>query len=254
MHGCVPQYDVRNREEKPLRLASWLETNNAAASLGQGLVRNMLFCGVLFFDAPLTFQEFIVREDVPLADVFRVVLAFIVGRDDAVLFGAQAVNAYCEPPRMTGDIDLMSTRARSLAEDIRALLAGRFGIAVRVREVAAGEGFRIYQLRKPKNRHLVDVRQVGALPPARSFEGVQVVAPVELVALKVQSIAARKGREKELSDRLDLHRLLRVFPDLRADDGEVTARLRGLGAANTTLELWRTLAAERVEPDRDDEY
>ena len=104
------------------------------------------------------------REDVPLADVFRVVLAFVADRDDAVLFGAQAVNAYCEPPRMTGDIDLMSTRARLLAEDIRTLLAERFGIAVRVRDVAAREGFRIYQLRKPKE---LGGASQGAAPTAR---------------------------------------------------------------------------------------
>jgi hypothetical protein len=154
---------------------------------------------------------------------------------------------------MTADIHIMSTRASALAEDIREL-AGRFQIAVRVREVAGGQGFRVYQLRKPKNRHLVDLRQVDVLPALRRFEGVQVAAPVELATLKVQSIAARKGREKELSDRLDLHRLLRVFPELRADEGEVTDRLRGVGASEAILALWRELAHERVEPDTDDEY
>jgi hypothetical protein len=209
---------------------------------------------MLLRDAPLTFREFMSHEDVTLADVFRDVLSFLSGRDDAVLFGAQAVNAYCEPPRMTADIDLLSTRARELAEDLRAHLAARFQIATRVREVAGAQGFRVYQPRQPKNRHLADVRQVGALPAFRRFEGVQVVAPAELAALKVQSIAARKGREKELSDRLDLHRLLRVFPELRVDEGEVAGGLRRMGASEATLSLWRALARERVEPDADDEY
>jgi hypothetical protein len=178
----------------------------------------------------------------------------LTGRDDAVLFGAQAVNAYCEPQRMTGDIDVMSTRAGDLAEDLRARLATRFHIAARVCEVAGGQGYRVDQLRQPKNRHLVDVRQVLELPASRRFEGVQVIAPADLAALKVQSIAARKGREKELSDRLDLHRLLRAFPELRAEHGEVADRLHALGARESTLVLWAALARERVEPDPDDDY
>jgi len=70
------------------------------------------------------------------------------------------------------------------------------------------------------------------------------------------SIAARRGREKELSDRLDLHRLLRVFPGLRSDEGEVAERLRALGAEGqrprsdarslmSTSSLTRTTSIER---------
>jgi hypothetical protein len=81
-----------------------------------------------------------------------------------------------------------------------------------------------------------------------------VVAPADLAALKVQSIAARKGREKELSDRLDLHRLLRAFPDLRTDEGAVAQRLRAAGAEDAVLTLWRTLASEHYQPDNDEEY
>ena len=54
-----------------------------------------------------------------------------------------------------------------IAEEIRAHLAARFRIAVRVREIAQGRGFRVYQIRKPGNRYLVDVRAVAALPPSR---------------------------------------------------------------------------------------
>ena len=35
------------------------------------------------------------REEVPLATIHEAVLEFLSGRDDAVVFGAQAVNAYC---------------------------------------------------------------------------------------------------------------------------------------------------------------
>src|SRR4051812_33827325 len=67
---------------------------------------------VLLADAPLTFREFVTHEGVPLAAIFREVLEFLAGRPDAVLFGAHAVNAYCDPERMTHDVDLLSTRAR----------------------------------------------------------------------------------------------------------------------------------------------
>lgn len=143
------------------------------------------------------------------------------------MFGAHAVNAFCEPARMTADIDVLSTDAAKLSDDLRAVLSGRFGIAVPVREVKEG-GFRVYPLRKPKNRHLVDVRQVSELPPFRRLEDIRVIEPAELAALKAIAIAARSGHEKALSDRLDLHRLLRTFPELRAEDGPIPLRLRAL--------------------------
>src|SRR6266478_2137368 len=107
----------------------------------------------MFGDGSLTFQEFAMREPLPLAVIHDAVLEFLRGRDDAVLYGAQAVNAYVDEPRMTQDVDIASTRAAELAEELRAFLNDRFHIAVRVRSVKAGVGFRIYQVRKPKNRH-----------------------------------------------------------------------------------------------------
>ena len=80
-------------------------------------------------------------------------------------------------------VDVLSTRAAELAEELRARLGERLRIAVRVREVVAGEGFRVYQLRKSSNRHLVDVRQTDALPASRAFGEVLVIAPPELLAM-----------------------------------------------------------------------
>ena len=60
----------------------------------------------------LTFKEFAMREPLPLATIHEAVLEFLRRRDDVVVFGATAVNAYASEPRMTQDIDLMSTRAR----------------------------------------------------------------------------------------------------------------------------------------------
>ena len=53
-------------------------------------------------------------------------------------------------------------------------------------------------------------------------------------------------------DRLDLHRLLRAFPALRAESGEVADRLRDGSAPQSALATCREIVAERVEPDDDD--
>jgi hypothetical protein len=75
---------------------------------------------VLLADAPLTLREFMSHEKLPLASIFRELFLFLRDRDDAVLFGAHAVNVYCEPARMTQAIDVMSTDATELAEAVRA--------------------------------------------------------------------------------------------------------------------------------------
>jgi hypothetical protein len=206
---------------------------------------------VSFVDAPLTLREFMMQEPLPLATIFHEVLSFVAKREDAVVFGAHAVNVYCEPPRMTADVDLLSTDGLGLANDVRAWLSDKFHIAVRVREVVDG-GFRVYQLRKPKNRHLVDVRQVAVLPAFRQIEGIRVVEPAELVALKAMAVAGRKGHEKALSDRLDLHRLLRTFPELRAEDGPVPLRLSSLGASGDARLAWQEVARQPLESDDDE--
>jgi hypothetical protein len=209
---------------------------------------------VLLADAPLTFREFVMLEEVPLAAIFREVLEFLGGRTDAVLFGAHAVNAYCDPERMTQGVDLLSTHAGELAESVRERLADRLRIAVRVREVVPGQGFRVYQVRKPANRHLVDVRQTESLPSSQHFAGVQVIAPPELVAMKVVSMVSRAGRPKAGTDLVDVQRLLLAFPDLKVEEGPVIARLRDLSASDDVLARWRQIAHTPIEPDEDEGY
>ncbi|MGK7901881.1 MAG: hypothetical protein AB4352_10790 [Hormoscilla sp.] len=118
----------------------------------------------------LSFQEFMNRESLPLATLHRAVFEFLRDRQDVVLFGAQAVNAYVGEPRMTQDIDVLSLQAASLAEELRSYLSERFYIAVRVRMVEGGQGYRLYQDRKKGNRHLMDIRQVEMLPDSRCIE------------------------------------------------------------------------------------
>jgi hypothetical protein len=146
------------------------------------------------FDGPLTFREFMTHEELPLATIFREVLTYLRRRTDAVLFGAHAVNAWCEPARMTADVDVMSVEAATLVEDLRGL-----------------------------------------------------------VAMKVVSIAARDGKPKALTDRVDVARLLLGFGELRDPCGPVAVALRQMGAGEGALALWRELAAERLVPDDEDD-
>src|SRR5260370_42493311 len=114
----------------------------------------------------LTFEEFAMREQLPLATIHDAVLEFLRGRNDAVVFGAQAVNAYVGEPRMSQDIDLVSTRAAELAEELREHLSERFHIDERVREFGDGKGYLLFQIQIHHNRHLIDLRTADSLSRA----------------------------------------------------------------------------------------
>jgi hypothetical protein len=184
-------------------------------------------------------REVMMGEPLPLATIWRELAGFLITRPDAVLFGSHAVNAYARPERMTQDVHLLSVDANRLAEDIQRLLSTRFDIAVRIRQVKSHSApFRVYQLQEPKNRHLVDVRQVPELPPHRKIGGIHVVEPTVLAAMKAVSMTARAGQEKGMTDRVDLNRLLRAFPEIGADVNAVTERLRSTGANEAAIAGW----------------
>lgn len=193
------------------------------------------------------------REPLPLATIQSAVLEFLRGRDDVVLFGAQAVNAYTNEPRMTQDIDLLSTRAKELTEELREHLTQKFHIAVRVRQVGDGKEFRLYQVRKEGNRHLVDVRPVEELPQAERIEDVLVLSPAELVASKVISYHTRRGKPKSGTDWRDLALLLLTFPALKQETGAVADRLRAAGADESVMQVWRELIAQEIRLEDEDE-
>jgi len=65
-------------------------------------------------------------------------LEFLRGRNDAVLLGAHAVNAYVKDARMTQDVDLASTRAKELTEDTCQFLRERFEVELRIVECREG--------------------------------------------------------------------------------------------------------------------
>ncbi len=155
---------------------------------------------------------------------------------------------------MTQDVDLLSTRAAEFAENLSVRLADRLHIAVRVREVVPGQGFRVYQVRKPSNRHLVDVRQTDTLPSSQSFGGVQVIAPPELVAMKVISLVHRAGRPKAGTDLVDVQRLLLAFPYLKTEAGPVNDQLRHRSVQEKVFSRWREIVQTPIEPDEDEGY
>jgi len=195
------------------------------------------------------------REQVPLATIHEAVLEFLRGRDDAVVFGAQAVNAYVGEARMSQDIDLISTRAVELAEELRAHLSEHFHIAVRVRVIGADKGYRLFQIHKPRNRHLVDLRPAESLPRAERIEDVLVMSPPELIAQKVVSYNARRGQPKAGTDWRDLAMLLLTFPELKKERGAVTEALKSAGVKDDVMQTWRELVAqELIEPEDDGEF
>lgn len=199
----------------------------------------------------LTLQEFVTHDPLPLSKIQGAILEFLQGRDDTVLFGAQAVNAYVKEPRATQDVDLMSTRASELAEELKEFLGDRFNIAVRVREVAGGRGLRIYQLRKEGNRHLVDVRKVDALPESERIDNLDVLSPLQLIVSKVVSYHSRRGNPKSGTDWRDIGELLLRFPELKS---AVAEQLLTHERSDELTETWRSVAEFRFEaPDKDDD-
>ncbi len=131
----------------------------------------------------------------------------------------------------------------------------RFHIAVRVWEVGEGRGYRLYQVQKLGNRHLVDIRPVQRLPETQRIAQVLVIAPADLIASKVISYAQRRGSPKSGTDWRDLAVLLLRFPHLKAETGAVSERLRDMGATPGVLATWRDLVAQEILPsDEDDEF
>jgi len=201
----------------------------------------------------LTFREFIMREKLPLATIQSAILEFLRGRDDAVVFGAQAVNAYVSEPRMSQDIDLLSPRAVELARELQAFLKERFHIAIRIREVGKGKGYRLFQAQKSGNRHLVDIRPVDTMPLAQRISKVLVATPAELIARKVIAYHQRRGQPKSGTDWRDLAMLLLKFPEFKKNSGLVRDRLTALGARKEVLDLWGELVAQKIQPANEDE-
>jgi hypothetical protein len=202
----------------------------------------------------LTFHEVMTHEPLPVSTIHQAVIEFLRNRDDAVMFGAQAVNAYVGEPRMTQDVDIVSHRARELATELQEFLSGKFRIAMMIREIGEGRGFRLYQLRNEGNRHLVDLRSVSELPSVRRIEELLVIEPAELIACKVIAYHQRKGTPKSGTDWRDLALLLLTFPQLKTATGVVRQCLVNANASEDVLSTWDMLVQQNIKPEAEDDF
>lgn len=209
----------------------------------------------MLVDAGLTFHEIVMNDPLPKGTIQQAVLDFLSDRDDAAIFDAMAVNAYVDERRMTEDVDIISPRAKELAEELKTHLSKQFQIAVRIRSFRDGIGYRLYQRTQPRSRHLVDLRSVDKLPDAQRIDGVLVLTPTNIIAGKVNAYHRRKGRPKAGTDWRDLAHLLLKFPELKSEEGPVKARLEAEGAQEEVLAICRQLVAEEILPkEENDEF
>ena len=148
----------------------------------------------------------------------------------------------------------MAITGEAFSEELCKHLHDELNIAVRVRGVASGKGYRIYQLRTPTNRHLVDIRQVETLPAFQLIDDIRVVEPVALLALKVISMTERPHTPKGLTDQADLMRLLITFPQYKCIDSPVVEVLKRHSAKAIAYTAWSNLVAQEIQPDEEDEY
>lgn len=202
----------------------------------------------------LTLEEFAMHEQLPLAVAHAAALEFLQGRNDIVVFGAQAVNAYVSEPRMTQETDVMAADADAVATEIRDYLQARFHIAVRTRSAGGGRGFRVFQSRESGNRYLVDVHGVATLPASETIEQVSVMAPPDLIAAKVTAYTRRRGQPKSGTDWRDIAMLFLRFPELKERDGVVAERLVSAKAQPDVIETWTQFADNAIVAADDDEY
>jgi len=187
--------------------------------------------------------DFKAREKIPLVTIQNAAMEFLRGRDDAVIFGAHAVNAYVKEPRPTQEIDLLSTRTAKLTTELRDYLNRRFRIFLLIRKLK-GEARRIYQATRDGNHSLIDIRPVPQLPPAKRIAQVLFMEPAELIASKVIAYHRRRDKPKGDMDWRDLAKLLLAFPKLKSDSSAVMERLQAADAEEAVLEVWKKLVAQ----------
>jgi hypothetical protein len=153
---------------------------------------------------------------------------------------------------MTQDVDLLSPRPREEADALAQALGSRFRVAVHTREVGAGTGFRIYQLRREGNRHFADVR-LAEFPLDDSIErdGILYVSLPTLIALKLRALSRRRLAPKGATDLADLRRLLLSNPELRSEQGPVSDAIQRIGGGEDVASTWRELLSEPTVTDEE---
>jgi hypothetical protein len=201
----------------------------------------------------LTATEYLMREPLPLYRIHEAIFDFCRGRSELTIFGAQAVNIYVAEPRMTQDVDIFTPTPRETAEALATALNQAFHVAVRIREIADGKAYRVYQLRNEGNRHLADFRIVEfPLDDATEQEGIRYASLPLMVAMKVSALAKRRLAPKGATDLADVRRLLLAHPELRDAEGPVAEAIRRIGAGDEVVRIWEELRNEPAVKDEDD--
>ena len=183
------------------------------------------------------------NETVSISLIQEAVLEFMQDRDDAIVFGAPAVNAYVDEPRMSQDVDIMALNAETLAEDIRSLLNDRFKMVVRVRSIANGRGLRIWYLpdsQTPKSPSCqYSQRGYCSVRSTRRTDFGAAASGIDCAKTKIISMTSRSKMAKGMTDAADLRRLLITFSDLKVEHGAVSEVLNGKIVSSEVLETWR---------------
>ena len=99
---------------------------------------------------------------------------------------------------------------------------------------------------------MVDLRPVNKLPPAKRIGKIFVIAPPELIALKVIACHQRRAQPKSGTDWRDVAELLLQFPALKQHQGAVLEALKAEGADRAVLNLWKKLVAEKIQAGDDE--
>ena len=185
---------------------------------------------------------------VPLVTIHSAVMEFLRGREDAVMFGGHAVNAYVKEKRATQELDLLSTRTAKLATELRDYLNRRFRIFLLIRRLNKGDGRRIYQATNDGNHFLVDIRPVPQMPNAKPIAQVLYMEPAELIASKVIAYHNRRDKPKGDIDQRDLAKLLLTFPELKKGSDTVMGRLQAAGAEEAVIALWKETITQTSSP------
>ena len=193
------------------------------------------------------------NEPLPLYRLHEAIFDFCRGRPQLTIFGAQAVNIYTSEPRMTQDVDIFSPTPRETAEELATALHEAFRIAVRVREIAGGKAYRVYQLRNDGNRHLADVRVPEfSLDDSVERQGIRYASLPLMVALKALALSKRRMAPKGGTDLADVRRMLLARPELRAKDGPVAEAITRIGGGEDVVRVWEELRSEPAVADDDD--
>lgn len=186
------------------------------------------------------------QEKIPLATIQNTAMEFLRGREDAVVFGAHAVNAYVKEKRATQELDLLSTRTAKFATELRDHLNRRLRVFLLIRRLNKGEGRRIYQASREGNHALIDIRPVPQMPPAQRLAQILFLEPAELIASKVMAFHHRRDKPKGDMDWRDLAKLLLTFPELKKDSDTVMRRLQAAGAEGAVIDEWKKLVTQNV--------